>query len=63
MLQFSALDAAAELLSYTTAYITCCCNTGGDFEPALLQQPFGISRTDAVGFIIKGFQAAVTGGQ
>lgn len=35
--------------------------TGGAFEPALLQQPFGISRTDAVGFIVKGFQAAVTG--
>lgn len=35
--------------------------TGGDFEPALLQQPFGISRTDAVSFILKGFQAALTG--
>ena len=34
---------------------------GGDFEPALLQQPFGISRTDAVSFILKGFQAALTG--
>ena len=34
---------------------------GGEFEPALLQQPFGISRTDAASFIFKGFQAAVTG--
>lgn len=35
--------------------------TGGEYEPALLQQPFGISRTDAVSFIVKGFQAALTG--
>ena len=56
-------NAATELLSHVTAHDTSCCNTGGDFEPALLQQPFGISRTDAVGFIVKGFQAAVTGCQ
>lgn len=42
-------------------YPTVCCCPGGEFEPALLQQPFGISRTDAVSFIVRGFQAALTG--
>jgi len=37
--------------------------TGGDYEPLLLDEPFGLSRSEVAGFILKGVAAVVSNGE